>query len=79
MEQLLHCNTDTVRRNELYLPYSVPVWDIYVILKASNWNITSKSTPVYSEKINLEVTLSLSFQGLTLFLGRDKLAKLIKN
>ena len=57
---LFHCNTDTPKKNELHLPYSVTVWDNYVILKAWNWNI-SKATLVYSKKINLEITLGLSF------------------
>ena len=46
-----------------------------VILKACNWNIMSKTTPIYSEKINLEFTLGLSFQDVPPFLGRDKMAR----
>ena len=38
----------------------------------------SKSTPVYSEKINLKVILGLSFEGLHPFRGTDKLAKCTK-
>ena len=55
---------------------SAPYWyeTNYMILKACNWNITSKVTPVFNEKINL-VTFGLSFQGLPPFLSRDILAK----
>ena len=73
MGWLFQCNTDTFRRNELHLPCSVS--ENYVILRACSWNITSKLTLVYNEKITLEVSHWLSFQGLTPFLSRGKLAK----
>ena len=75
MEWLLHCNSDTLRKIELHLPCSISVLHNYVILKLCNWNIMSKVTLVHREKINLEVTLGLSFQGQPLFLSKDKLAK----
>ena len=72
------CFTVTQTPLELHLPCSVTVWDSYVTLKACNWNMKSKSTPVYSEKINLKVILGLSFEGLHPFRGTDKLAKCTK-
>ena len=46
-----------------------------MILKACHWDTASKSTPVYSEEINIDVTLRLFFQDLPPFPGRDKLAR----
>ena len=61
MGRLFHCNTGTLRKNKLPLACSVSASNNYVILKACNKNITSKTTPVYSEKIKVEVTVSLNF------------------
>ena len=54
-------NTGTLRNNKVSLPCSVSTSNNYVILKASNRNIADKVTPVYNEKINLEVTVGLNY------------------
>ena len=64
---LFHWHTDTLWKNEHYLPCNIicPISMIQLCdKKACNWNITRKVTPVYSEKINLEVTFRIFFQDL---------------
>ena len=53
--------------------YPVPYY--YQTLCDRKRNITGSTNLAYSEKINLQVPVRLSFQGLSLFLGKEKLAK----
>ena len=43
-----------------------------VIVKVSSRNIAGSTNLAYSENINLQVTVRLSFQGLPSFLGKEK-------
>ena len=61
MGRFFHCNTGTFTKNKLSLPCFVSGSNNYEILKACNRNLTGKATPVYLEKINLEVTVGLKF------------------
>ena len=54
-------NTGTLRNDKVSLPCSVSTSNNYVNLKASNRNIADKVTPVYNEKIILEVTVGLNY------------------
>ena len=67
--QLFHCDTDTLQKNELYLPSSVSIWDNYMILKACHSDTTSTTTTVYSEKMNVNVTLGFLFRTYLRFPG----------
>ena len=57
------------------VPCSVLLSNNYVIVKAYDRNITSSTNLAYSKKVNLQVPASLSFQGLPLFLGKEKSSK----
>ena len=72
MGWLFHCNTGTLR-NELPLSCSISPSDNYVIVKACSKNKMGRATILYSDKINIEVPIGLSFQGLPLFIYKEKL------
>ena len=75
MTWLLHCDTDSLRKHKPSVPCSVPLSNNYVIVKAFGRNITDSTNLTFSKKINQQVPLRLSFQGLPLFFGKEKSAK----
>ena len=70
---LFHCNTGTFWKFKLPLPCFELQLDNY---EACSRNITDETTPGYSEKINVEVPVGLSFQALLWFLGKEKSVKI---
>ena len=72
---LLHCNTCSLRKHKPSVPCSVLLSNNYVIVKACSRNITASTNLAYSEKVNLQVSVRLSYQGLLSFLGKEKSAK----
>ena len=70
MGWLLPCNTGSLRKHKPFVPYSVSLSNNDVIAKAFSRNITGSSNLPYSKKLNPQVPVWLSFQDLTLFLGK---------
>ena len=75
MGWLLHCSTGSLRKHKPSVPCSELLSNNYVIVKAYNRNIVGSTNLAYSEKVNLQVPVRLSFQGLSSFLGKEKSAK----
>ena len=75
MEWLLHWNTGSIRKHKPSVLCSVLLSNNSVIVKAFSKNISSRTNVAYSEKVNLQVPIRLSFQGLPSFLAKEKLAK----
>ena len=75
MGSLLHCNTGSLRRHMPSVACCVLLWNNYVIVKACSRNITGSTNLAYSEKVNLQVHVRLSFQSLLLFFGKEKSTK----
>ena len=74
MEWFFHCKNGSLRS----ISHLYPVLYCYqtiVIVKACSRNIMGSTNLAYSEKVNLQVSVELSFQGLPSFLGKEKLAK----
>ena len=57
------------------VPCSALLSNNYVIIKACGRNIKGSTNLPYSKKVNLTVFIRLSFQGLHLFLGKEKSGK----
>ena len=70
MGWLLPCNTSSLRKHKPFVPYPVSLSNNDVIAKAFSRNITGSSNLAYSKKVNPQVPVWLSFQELTLFLGK---------
>ena len=75
MGWLLHGNTGTLRKQGISLSCSVLPPDSYVTVKAFSRNIVCRANPEYTEKIILEVPVSLSYQSLPSYFGKEKLIK----
>ena len=75
MGWLLHCNTGSLRRHKPFVPSSVLISNNYVIVKACSRNITGSTNLAYSENVNLQVPVRLSFQSFPSFLGKQKSTK----
>ena len=75
MRWLLHCNTGCLREHKPSVPCSVLLSNNFVIVKACSKNIMGSTDPACSEKVDLEVPVRLSFQGLPSFLDAEKSAK----
>ena len=73
----LHCNTGSLRKDEPSVPCSLLLSNNYVIVKPCSRNIKGSTNLAYSENINLEVSVRLSFQNLPSFLGKEKSTKCI--
>ena len=77
MGWLLHCDTDSLRMHKPCVPCSLSLSNNYVIIKSFSRNITDSTNLAFSKKFNQQVPVRLSFQGLPLFFGEQKLAKCI--
>ena len=75
MGWLLLCNTGSLRKHKPFVPCSVSLSNNYVIVKAFSKNITGSTNLAFSKKVNLQVPVRFSFQGLPLFLGKEKSVK----
>ena len=75
MGWLLHSNTGSLRKYKPPVLFSVSLLNNYVIVKAFSKNISSSTTLTYCQKVNLQVPVRLSFQGLPSLLGKRKSAK----
>ena len=77
MEWLPHRNTDpdSLRKHKPSVPSSILLSNNYFIVKAFIKNIAGSTNLAYSEKVNLQVPIRLPFQGLSSFLGKEKVAK----
>ena len=75
MGWLLFCNTGSLRKHKPFLLFSVLLSNNYLIVKAFSRNITGSTNLAFSKKVNLQVLARLSFQGLPLFLGKEKSTK----
>ena len=73
MGWLLLCNTGFQRKYKPFVPCSLLLSNNYVIVKAFSRNITGSTNLVFSKKVNLQLPVGLSIQGLPLFLGKEKL------
>ena len=74
MSWLLNCNTGSLRKHKPSVPCSVLISNNYVIVKTCSRNITGSTDLAYSEKVNLQVSVQLSFQSLPSFLVKEKSA-----
>ena len=75
MGWLLNCNTGSLRKHKPAVLCSVSLSNTYVIVKACSRNIIGSTILMYSEKVNPQVPVRLSFQGLPSFLGKEKSTK----
>ena len=62
----LHYNTGYLRKHKPSVPCSVLLSNNYVIIKPCSRNIKGRTNLAYSENVNLEVPVRLSFQNLPL-------------
>ena len=74
MRWLLHCNTCSPRKHQPSAPCSAFLSNNYMNVNACSRNITGSTNLVYSQKINQQDPIRLSFQGLSLS-GTEKLTK----
>ena len=72
---MLHFNTGSLRKHKPSVPSSVSPSYNYMTVKAFSRNITGSTNLALSKKVNLQVPVRLSFQGLPLFFGKEKSAK----
>ena len=71
----VYCNTGSLRKYKPSVPCSISLSNTYVTVQACSRNITRSTNLAHREKVNLQVLIRLSFQGHSLFLGKEKSAK----
>ena len=76
MGWLIYNNTSSLGKYKPYVPCSVSLSNNDVIVKPCSRGITDSTNLAYSEKVNLQVPVRLSFQGLLSFIGEQKSAVL---
>ena len=75
MSWLLNCNTGCLRKHKPSVPCSVLLSSNFVTVKACSKKTMGSTDLSYSEKVNLKVPVSLSFQGLPSFVDTEKSSK----
>ena len=71
----VHRSTGSLKKHKPSLPCYIPLSSIYMTIKTCNRNITSSANLAYREKVNIQVSVRLSFQGLSSFLDNEKSTK----
>ena len=71
----VHCNTSSLRKHKPSVRSFISLSNIYVTVKACSRNITSSTNLAHKGKVYRQVSVRLSFQGLSSFLGKEKTAK----
>ena len=71
---LLHCSTCSLRKHKPSTLFHNTIKQ-FVTVKPCHRNITTSTNLGYSDKVNLQVPVYLSFQGLSAVLGKEKWVK----
>ena len=71
----LQCSTGSLRKHKSCVLCSILLSNNYVIVKFCSRNIKGSTNLAYSENVNLQVPVRLSFQCPPSFLGKEKSAK----
>ena len=73
---MLHCNNVSLRKHKPFVPCSILLSNNYVIIKACSSIIVGSTNLAYSKKVNLQVRVKLSLEGLPLLLWQRKVSKI---
>ena len=71
----VHCSTGSLKKHKPSIPCYISLSSIYMTIKACSRNITSSTNLAYREKVNIQVSVRLSFQGLSSFFDNEKSTK----